>query len=49
MPLTTADYRTPARRPSYSLLDCTTTRQALNLEPLHWRTALGQVLRLCVA
>ena len=44
MPLTTADYRTPARRPSYSLLDCTTTRQALNLEPLHWRTALGGVI-----
>ena len=43
-PITTADYPTPARRPSYSLLDCTTTRQALNLEPLHWRTALGGVI-----
>jgi dTDP-4-dehydrorhamnose reductase len=44
-PLTTADYPTPARRPSYSLLDCTATRAALLLEPLHWRTALAQVLR----
>jgi dTDP-4-dehydrorhamnose reductase len=48
-PITTADYPTPVRRPSYSLLDCTASRQALNLEPLHWRAALAQVLRLFVA
>jgi len=43
-PLTTADYPTPAQRPSYSLLDCTTSRAALGLEPLHWREALADVL-----
>jgi dTDP-4-dehydrorhamnose reductase len=43
-PLTTADYPTPAQRPSYSLLDCTASRVALGLEPLHWRAALAQVL-----
>ena len=43
-PLTTADYPTPAQRPSYSLLDCTASRAALELEPLHWRAALAQVL-----
>ena len=43
-PLTTADYPTPAERPSYSLLDCTTSRQALSLAPLHWRSALAKVL-----
>jgi dTDP-4-dehydrorhamnose reductase len=43
-PITTADYPTPARRPSYSLLDCTSTRAALGLEPTHWRAALRQVL-----
>lgn len=43
-PITTADYPTPAQRPSYSLLDCTATRQALDLEPLHWRLALRRVL-----
>jgi dTDP-4-dehydrorhamnose reductase len=43
-PLTTADYPTPAQRPSYSLLDCTTSRAALGLEPLHWREALAAVL-----
>jgi len=44
LPITTADYPTPARRPSYSLLDCSTSRQALDLKPVHWRKALGQVL-----
>jgi len=43
-PLTTADYPTPAERPSYSLLDCTTSREALSLAPLHWRSALAEVL-----
>jgi dTDP-4-dehydrorhamnose reductase len=43
-PITTADYPTPAQRPSYSLLDCTATRETLGLEALHWRQALQQVL-----
>ena len=43
-PLTTADYPTPAQRPSYSLLECSSSRVALGLEPLHWRAALAQVL-----
>ena len=44
LPLTTADYPTPAQRPSYSLLDCSTSRAALGLEPVHWRAALARVL-----
>jgi dTDP-4-dehydrorhamnose reductase len=48
-PITTADYPTPAQRPSYSLLDCTATRQALQLPPLHWREALRQVMGDVVA
>jgi dTDP-4-dehydrorhamnose reductase len=43
-PITTADYPTPARRPAYSLLDCTATRQALGLEGQHWQAALAGVL-----
>jgi dTDP-4-dehydrorhamnose reductase len=43
-PLTTADYPTPAQRPSYSLLDSTASRQTLGLDPVHWRTALAEVL-----
>ena len=43
-PLTTAEYPTPARRPSYSLLDCTASRAQLQLQPRHWREALEAVL-----
>ena len=43
-PITTADYPTPAQRPNYSLLDCSGTRGALQLPPLHWREALRQVI-----
>jgi len=44
-PITTADYPTQARRPGYSLLDCTITRRALGLTRQHWRTALASVLQ----
>ena len=43
-PITTADYPTPAQRPSYSLLDCTSTRAALQLPGEHWEEALRTVL-----
>ena len=42
--LTTAEYPTPAQRPSYSLLDCTQSRSALGLEETPWRHALERVL-----
>lgn len=45
MRLTTAEYPLPAQRPSYSLLDCSSTRQALELPALHWRQALHQLLQ----
>jgi dTDP-4-dehydrorhamnose reductase len=48
-PIATADYPTPARRPSYSLLDCAATRQALGLAPRHWRSALAEVLAALAA
>jgi dTDP-4-dehydrorhamnose reductase len=44
IPITTEDYPTPAKRPPFSLLACTTTRQALGLQPRHWRQALSEVL-----
>ena len=43
-PITTADYPTPASRPNYSLLDCTTTRSALQLAGQHWQEGLKQLL-----
>ena len=38
-PITTADYPTPAKRPSYSLLDCSSSRRALGLAASPWRQA----------
>jgi dTDP-4-dehydrorhamnose reductase len=43
--ITTADYPTPARRPAYSVLDCSATRAALGEEPVHWRTNLRAMLK----
>ncbi len=45
-PITTADYPTPAQRPSYSLLDCTASRKALDLPPTHWCQTLRQLLEV---
>ena len=44
IPITSAEYPTPAQRPSYSLLDCTRTRQLLGLSARHWRQALESVM-----
>jgi len=43
-PIATSDYPTPAQRPAYSLLDCRASRISLGLDPLHWRTALAEVI-----
>ncbi len=45
-PIATSDYPTPARRPSFSLLDKSATWQALGIQyPAHWRTQLRAMLR----
>lgn len=44
IPITSAEYPTAAQRPSYSLLDCTDTRQGLGLSAEHWRHALESVI-----
>ncbi len=44
-PLTTAEYPLPAQRPSYSLLDCSSSRRTLQLAPTPWRQALRQLLQ----
>jgi dTDP-4-dehydrorhamnose reductase len=43
-PITTEDYPTPARRPRYSVLDCSAARDATGLTPEHWRAALRRTL-----
>jgi len=49
VPISTRDYPTPARRPSYSLLDAAATLQVLALAPQHWRHALNGVLQQLAA
>ena len=44
MPITTADYPTPARRPSYSVLDKRSLAR-YGLAPIHWRKRLRAVLK----
>lgn len=41
-------YRTPAQRPSYSLLNCFPTQALLEQRPLPWRQQLQQVMQLLV-
>ena len=43
-PVATHDYSTPARRPSFSVLDTTSLRTALTITPVHWRKRLCTVL-----
>ncbi len=44
VPIQTQDYPTPARRPGYSLLDCTQTWREMELVPAHWRSSLRRML-----
>jgi dTDP-4-dehydrorhamnose reductase len=43
-PIRTADYPTAARRPAYSVLDCTSAWRDFGLAPIHWREALRRML-----
>lgn len=43
-PVRTDQRPAKAARPAYSVLDCSTTREALEIEPLNWRVALRAML-----
>jgi len=45
LPITTADYPTPARRPAYSVLDTTRLREDFGIVPPDWREGLRRTLR----
>ncbi|MBU4412805.1 MAG: dTDP-4-dehydrorhamnose reductase [Proteobacteria bacterium] len=47
LPINTVEYPTPARRPSYSVLDKAGTWAALGMTPPHWRVALRRMLLEC--
>jgi dTDP-4-dehydrorhamnose reductase len=45
-PITTGQFPTTAKRPSYSVLDCSRTWLDCKTDPLHWRAALRKMLAL---
>jgi len=44
VPIATADFPTRARRPAYSVLDCTRLKTAFGLELADWRVGLDDIL-----
>ena len=44
VPITTADYPTPAARPANSVLDCTKLRKYFGIEPTPWQQGLDAML-----
>ena len=46
IPISSKEYPTRAKRPKYSILDCTSTRQFLNLEAIHWNESILNVMKL---
>ncbi len=45
IPIPSSCYPTKALRPTFSVLDCSSTYQLLGLEPLHWRSSLYELLQ----
>lgn len=45
VPIATAEYPTPARRPRYSALDCSTTKTLLGISQPDWRVGLEETLK----
>lgn len=43
--ITTADYPTPARRPAYSVMDCSAIKENFGIEPLPWKTSLARIIK----
>ncbi len=44
VPITTADYPTPAKRPANSVLDCSKIQDRLGIQPRPWRESLQEVM-----
>jgi len=44
IPVTTKEYPTPARRPAYSVLDCTQIRKKFGIAPPPWEESLARML-----
>ncbi|MFK7863210.1 MAG: dTDP-4-dehydrorhamnose reductase [Pseudohongiellaceae bacterium] len=44
-PISTSDYPTPAERPSYSVMDCTSAVKDFGLEQFDWKVKLNEVIQ----
>lgn len=44
VPIHASDYPVAAKRPQFSVLDCRSSREALQCSPQHWRASLRQTL-----
>ena len=44
IPISTADYPTPATCPAFSLLDCSKTMKVIEKRPKHWRGKMRTML-----
>ena len=44
IPIETKEYKTLAKRPNYSVLDCENTYDLLEIKPSHWKENLVQIL-----
>ena len=44
VPITTAEYPTPAARPAYSVLDCAKIRAAYGIQTIPWQEALARTM-----
>ena len=45
IPIASSDYPTPAKRPSFSVLDKELTWSEIGIEPIYWRDALVEMLK----
>ena len=45
-PISTAEYFTPAKRPTNSVLDCSLIEQTFKIHPQPWRESLAQMLKM---
>ena len=45
LPVTTAEYPTPAQRPRYSILDCSKIKKCYNIHPRPWQQSLAEMIK----
>ena len=45
-PVKAAEYKSKAKRPHFSLLDCEKTSKILNIDQIYWKDSLREVIKL---